>query len=300
MPISRPSLLHIILMSSLVCSTHSSLAAEATKKDFPPAYFTNSFTNNGHTCSIHLKKTFTTSLNDFSEKLEYSVYCDNKFLHPDTYEGGTVIGCRTAYSTPKSYNPIAPLLLNGKQSGWWIVTGDSCGAAHTASKQAIVYPNTESPDEGYHQEVFTSNFLGVDARPDPTNKGIEVWYARYAWCGSMAESIPVAHIKVIPKSRFLHSIPNKLPSHFADWPKDFKPDYQQAFLAGMANQNIEVLESAKILLSKETFSSKNGCFVDGLPRTSKQLDEIISTLKILENKHVSKYLKEENNVDGNA
>lgn len=268
------------------------------KNDLPPANFNDSFIDGTNNCAIHLKKSYVTTWSGPSEKLEYSVYCNNHFMQPDSYDGGTLIGCRQPGTTPKDSNPITPLILNGKKVGWWATTGDSCGT-QSFSKYALVYPVTRDVStHAYLNNVFTTNFLGITARPDPSNKGIEVWYGRYVWCGASATSIAVPHMATIPYDS-IDQLSNKLPSQFSSWPQAFKPnDYQTAFLAGLANQNLDVLESSKELLKHETFTAKDGCYVEGLPRTLQKLDEIINALKTLDTNHVLQFLNTDENVQG--
>lgn len=264
------------------------------KEVLPPAYFNDFFTDAANVCTIHLKKSYVTTWRGFSEKMEYSVYCNNHFMHPDRYDGGTLIGCRQPFTFPKDTNPLKPLILNGKKLGWWVISRDSCGT-QSFSKYALVYPiiHNNSPHI-YHNNIFTSNFLGIVARPDSSNKGIEIWYGRYVWCGPSATAIAVPHMKVIPYDQTDH-LPSKLPSQFSNWPQKFKPNYQTAFLAGLANQNIDVLESAKKLLTSETFTNKDTCYITDLPRTPQKLDEVINALKILERDHVLQFLNRDEN-----
>ena len=58
----------------------------------------------------------------------------------------------------------------------------------------------------------------------------------------------------------------------------------------MANKNSAVLEAAKNLLNEATFAKTEGCIVEGVPTTQKQLDDIIAAMKTLERNKVVQYL----------
>jgi hypothetical protein len=118
---------------------------------------------------------------------------------------------------------------------------------------------------------------------------IEIWYSKYIQCGGGATAIPVPLMEVIGNDLF--TLPHRLPSNFEKWPAPFKPDYQEAFLAGMADKNVEVLEAARKLLNEKTVeATEQYCLAEGVPHSKQKLDEIIQAIKTLDTNKVTDYL----------
>lgn len=253
--------------------------AFAQDKGLAPAHFEDSITLDGKTCSLKLKKSFVTLLNNFGEKLEFSVYCDGKFLHPSINEGGILIGCHFPYTTPKSKNPIEKLVLSGKQRGWLINTLEGCGNI-SYNTTAVVLPNPN--ENNYFMKKYASDYFKPLPRSHGNSNSIEVWYAKTVSCDHKASStsISFALLDVINGDA-------KLPNNFQEWPEALRPDYSGAFLAGMANKNSAVLESAKKLLNEPL--EEGTCLPEGVPRSQKQLDEIIQAMKTFEKNKVMQY-----------
>lgn len=255
----------------------------ANKKGLTPGYFQDTYSSDGQSCTMKLKNTFVSlsrRSGAFGEKLDFSIYCNGDFLHPEFKEGGTLIGCRQPYTTPNSRNPITKAMVNGKQIGWLLNTNESCGT-QSLTLYALIRPDLKN---GYYtSKKIISNYLGVLLQQRPDKQGINLWYSQYVYCGAGATAIPVPLMIHLDGE-------GKLPADFNQWPDSFKPTYVRAFLAGMADKNVNVLESAKKLLDEKTINDTEPCIANNVPRTKEKLEEIIEAMKILEKNNVTAYL----------
>lgn len=259
------------------------------------ANFQDSYVVDGITYTLKLKKTFVQLGYDYGQKLNFSVFVNGKFIFADIDEGGTALGCRQPLTAPKDVNPIERLVLNGKPAGWQLNVHETCGT-QSLTKGVLILPPSETqiwnpskkqnhffrdPDH-YLMKTFISNYKGVYVRPSADNDGIEVWYSKYFSCGDYSKNFPVPLMQVIGKN-------HKIPADVEKWPKEWShPGFQIVFLAAMADKNLALLQTSKKLLDEKNVS-KDSCIAEGVPRTQQKLDEIIQSIKVLDENKVSQY-----------
>lgn len=251
----------------------------AGENNLAPAYFEDSLNIGGKTCSIKLKKSFATlAWKKSGEKLEFSVYCNGKFMHSSDIHGGTVIGHQdsyTPYTRLKDINPIEKLILNGRPRGWILKT--LIDYSFPCKSSTLILPT----DFNYKMKTYISDLQPV-IRQHLKTDNIEVWYSTTRY------HVPIALFDIIIMNLNDLGTPSKLPDNFNEWPDAFKPNYEQAFVAGMMNKNTKVLETARNLLNESNYQKETTSY--GVPHTKKKLDEVINAMKTLEKANVFKYL----------
>jgi hypothetical protein len=254
-----------------------------------PADFEASFNVGKDQFLIKARKTFVELAYQHGEKIEFSVYRNGKFIHPEDANGGTIIGCRQAYTTPKERDPIEPLLISGERRGWWIVTGGSCGTRST-KLHAAVLPPMRAEQSTYEMYVVRSAG-GAFARKAVDGNGIEVWSFKYfADCGAFTLSYP--KMDVIDG----HA---RLPTDPARWPKSsdfgqadskdtntiYPNDYTTRFLAGIANKDVALLNASRTafkLGQRTPWQIPKECRPEFLPDDERELEKIIAAFATLD------------------
>ena len=252
----------------------------------PPAQFEEVFTAGNDSFRIKAKKSFVTLATGYGEKIEYSVYRNGKFIHPEEPSGGTLIGCRQPFTTPNDTNPIQKLAASGISRGWWIVTGEKCGNRSMRLYVAILPPLQN--EATYKTETYKSN-IGIFTRKIPNGEGIEVWTSKYFDdCGAWTLSYP--------KFDILEGH-GKLPGDPAEWPKYsnfpqqdskntsniYPTDFIGRFLTGIANKDINLLKAALGAFNQPTSSSlSEECKPKFLSKTKQDLQKIIDAYQVLD------------------
>jgi hypothetical protein len=301
----------VTVLLFFVTLAHSTWAAPKLNEN-PSATFDHRYTIGQDTFLIRAKRTFVTIsyAAGEGEKVEYSVYRNGKFVHPcDPNEGGTLVGCRTDRSSPKSRSPIRPFSVNASPAGWLVESGKSCGSRST-DQYHVIWMNSRSlssPFGCYQTTAVDSNAIGVlvrapseDTKTEKGPKSIEIWHHEYGPdCGAGTLSYPK---RTVLSSDF--SVRRTLPKDPKDWPKnsDFPPyqfdqqsesrnasiypaSYAESFIVGWLHRDVPLLNRSLSLFPgpqpkepSETFCNPIPEFV---PRSAKSLKQVVSAVEVL-------------------
>ena len=108
----------------------------------------STFKNNENTFKIKYKVRDAKNVDFHGQIIAYSVYVNNKFVHPINWDGGKLSGCRQPFTDLKETYNISVLGKNNNSVAWMISTRGWCGRGG-GWKNLIILP---SKDGSYYKE----------------------------------------------------------------------------------------------------------------------------------------------------
>jgi hypothetical protein len=217
--------------------------------------------------------------------IEYSVFKNGKFLHPDSEEGGRLLGCAYGYkSLPEDM--VLPLAVNNKQDGWILSVGAICGNTFSRKIHLItVHPKGEE----YHVKEVQSKY---SPNLRKSKKGIEIWTAYQEWgAGGTAGSFLVPRLYLAKEDDSDSVVVREnLDSDITTWQqfKDFPFAFPSYFVAGMNEMNPDLMNNA----IEKAFKDENSEWYKdvGLPENRKAAKEVATHLTSIKT-YLSRFIR---------
>lgn len=206
--------------------------------------------------------------------LLYTVRRDGVFVHPESAEGGRLLGCVRSVAASQDY--LFDAFPAGSQPlGWMLGTGAICG--NTSSLLVtLVLPAGSAGSPTYAETTFEAK-----ARPETRGVGddLEVWSVRQWWGkGGTGTSVFVPERRrVLPDGR-VHLAP--LDPDWSTWhPSVTGTSFGGAFVAGLEQENAPLMRQAVLKLMGDD-SAKPCAWSQavGLPSTHQGLLELVEAV----------------------
>lgn len=135
-----------------------------------------------YTYSLKVKTSQSRILYNYGLNLSFSVYKNDKFIHPADPSDGRYIGCRYPWNGAGSNYTIEQLKgFGGKKIGW-IINGmyEACGTSYSRQKQIFILPFEDT----YYS--FCINYQGQYfdvVIEDVAENVLSIWYNEYVMAG---------------------------------------------------------------------------------------------------------------------
>ena len=204
------------------------------------------FQFDGNEYKIKVKVRDAANSSGHGQIISYSVYLNNKFIHPSEWDGGNITGCRYPYTELKDNFSISTLEADNISIGWIISTGGICGNTKS-SKLVFIIPPLKSAYGNYLEYELL-------AKQEPiirnNNGKIEIWYIYQEWGrGGTSTSIFVPQKIIIdPSKKYKYEIISKgnvlngiLEIDTSEWGY-YKNYFLNLYVAGLNDLNIELME----------------------------------------------------------
>ena len=203
------------------------------------------FQFDGNEYKIKVKVRDAANSSGHGQIISYSVYLNNKFIHPADWDGGSVTGCRYPFTELQDNFTVSTLESDSISIGWIISTGGICGNTKSSKLVFIIPP---------HKRWGNLIEYELLAKQEPlirnNNGKIEIWYIYQEWGrGGTSTSIFVPQKIIIdPSKKYKYEIISKgnvlngiLEIDTSEWGY-YKNHFLNLYVAGLNDLNIELME----------------------------------------------------------
>ncbi len=218
-------------------------------------------------------KTVTTGVFGYpSTKVLYSVYRDGDFLHPNSLDGGCVIGGDMITPTEVI---LVSLGKEGTEVGW-VIGLDGISGNTFSYMMTLVVPTFDSLNWKYHSVTFLAK---EELLLVPEEDGLEVWSQYQEWGGggtAVSFFVPQLRRIRIDERGAAQVFLDRLPPDYKKWPPLEYSSFLGLYLAGVSNLNPELMESSLDLFEPDDAPI---CRIHGLPEDKKGLKRLIDGVR---------------------
>ncbi len=206
--------------------------------------------------------------------VHYTVRRGDKFMHPATWEGGRLVGCRYASEDVAGCKPV-PFPDAERPVGWLLRVGATCGNTSSGRYRLVTpRPWSRSPSDDrweYVETTFESKFEPTARR---VGDRVEIWGVTQDWGnGGTATSIFVPFRLIVRPDGSAGRPP--LDPDLSTWPALERGGTPMAqFVAGLRSRNPDLMRSAKARWTERPPAAWQDAF--GLATDDNTLDRLIT------------------------